>query len=111
MIAHNSERVAARALFSCQCRMVLSPRGKARRSRMARKDGRKATEPYRVRVGNVWYWVDPTVPTEAIEPGDTVVIYPVDGDATLAILQSRFKPGDAAAVEFSTLQGERFTVP
>lgn len=76
---------------------------------MTTKDGRTATQLYRVRVGNVWYWVDPTVPADAIEPGDTVVVYPATGDATLAILQSPFKPADA--VDFSTLDGGRFIVP
>ena len=75
-------------------------------------DGRSATQPYRVRVGDVWYWVDPKAPVSAIEPGDTVVIYPVAGETTLAILQSSFE-GSASAqpVEFATLDGERFAVP
>jgi hypothetical protein len=82
---------------------------------MERKDGRNAIQPYRVRVGAVWYWVDPTVPAGDIEPGDTVVVYPVAGDPTLAILQSPFKPegsdmAPARPIEFSTLEGERFTV-
>ena len=81
---------------------------------MASKDGRNATQPYRVRVSTVWYWVDPTVPADAIEAGDTVVVYPVAGDVTLAILQSPFKPkGDETPVppvDFSTLEGEHFTV-
>ena len=72
-------------------------------------DGRNATQPYRVRMGDVWYWVDPTPPSSGIEPGDTVVIYPVAGDATLAILQSPLAEG--SRVEFSTLEGERFAVP
>ena len=71
-------------------------------------DGRTATEPYRVRVGNVWYWVDPAVLPDNIEPGDTVVIYPVAGDATLAILQSPFHPN--SLIEFATLDGERFSL-
>jgi hypothetical protein len=71
------------------------------------RDGRNATQAYRVRVGGTWYWVDPTV--SAIEPGDTVVIYPADGDATLALLQSAFAPGREAV--FATLEGERFTLP
>lgn len=75
-------------------------------------DGRGATQPYRVRVGSIWYWVDPTVPVNAIEPGDTVVVYPVGGDATLAILQSPFDESTSARpVAFSTLEGEHFTVP
>jgi len=71
------------------------------------RDGRNATQPYRVRVGGTWYWVDPTVPPGEIEPGDTVVIYPSQGDATLAVLQSAFAPGEAV---FATLEGERFTL-
>ena len=80
---------------------------------MTAKDGRHALQPYRARVGSVWYWVDPTVPADAIEPGDTVVIYPVAGDAALAILQMPFRPPHTAhqTIDFSTLQGERFTVP
>jgi hypothetical protein len=82
---------------------------------MERKDGRTATQPYRVRVGAVWYWVDPTVPASDIEPGDTVVVYPVAGDPTLAILQSPFKPegrdmAPARPIDVSTLEGERFAV-
>ena len=73
---------------------------------MAMKDGRNATQAYRVRVGGDWYWVDPAVPA-GIEPGDTVVIYPADGAAALAILQSA--PG--ATVAFSSLEGERFEMP
>ena len=77
------------------------------------KDGRNATQAYRARVGEVWYWVDPAVPRAAIEPGDTVVIYPATGDATLAILQSPFKPSGRLpqSVDFATLGGERFTLP
>jgi hypothetical protein len=75
-------------------------------------DGRTATQPYRVRVGNVWYWVDPTAPASAIEPGDTVVIYPVAGETTLAILLSPFDESTSAEpIEFSTLEGEHFRVP
>ena len=75
-------------------------------------DGRAATQPYRVRVGNVWYWVDPTVPASAIEPGDTVVIYPVAGETTLAILQTPFdESATARPVALSTLEGEPFAVP
>src|SRR5687767_1415858 len=82
----------------------------ARENSMTSKDGRTATQPYRVRVGDVWYWVDPTVPASEIEPGDTVVIYPATGDATLAILQSPFKPSGALpqAIDFATLEGECF---
>jgi hypothetical protein len=75
------------------------------------KDGRTAAQPYRVRVGNVWYWVDPTVPRDDIEPGDTVVIYPAAGDATLAILQCPFKLGDTRSAQFSTLEGDGFSLP
>jgi len=71
-------------------------------------DGRTATQPYRVRVGNTWYWVDPTVPRDDIEPGDTVVIYPAGGDATLAVLQSPFGP--QSSIEFVTLEGENFNL-
>ena len=75
-------------------------------------DGRSATQPYRVRVGDVWYWVDPTVPVTAIEPGDTVVVYPVGGDATLAILQTPFDGSpNARPAAFSTLEGEHFAAP
>ena len=81
---------------------------------MAGKDGRHATQPYRIRVGDVWYWVDPTAPSDAIEPGDTVVVYPTDGDAYLATLKSSF-PGtaeaDALPVAFASLDGRRFDVP
>ena len=70
------------------------------------QDGRHATQPYRVRAGEVWYWVDPAVPGERIEPGDTVVVYPAGGHAVVAILHGH--GGDALA--FSTPQGERFEV-
>jgi hypothetical protein len=70
------------------------------------KDGRDATQPYRVRAGGVWYWVDPTVPRDAIEPGDTVVLYPAGGHAVVAIMQKR----GPAALAFSSLEGERFEV-
>ena len=69
------------------------------------KDGRNATTAYRVRVGGTWYWVDPRVPPADIEPGDTVVIYPADGAAALAILQGA--PG-SDTVAFASLEGERF---
>jgi len=72
------------------------------------KDGRNATQAYRVRVGGTWYWVDPAVPREAIEPGDTVVIYPAEGAAALAVLQSA-TGGDTLA--FASLEGERFELP
>ena len=65
-----------------------------------------------MRVGNVWYWVDPTAPMSAIEPGDAVVVYPVAGETALAILQSPLdRSTGAEPVEFSTLEGEPFTVP
>jgi hypothetical protein len=69
--------------------------------------GKDAKEPYRVRAGRAWYFVDPTFPADAIEPGDTVVVYPVAGDAVVAILRGRPSP---ATVIFSTPQGERFDV-
>jgi hypothetical protein len=72
------------------------------------KDGRSATQAYRVRVGGTWYWVDPTVPRDAIEPGDTVVIYSADGAPALAVLQSA-AGGDTTA--FASLGGERFELP
>ena len=59
------------------------------------QDGRSATKPYRVRAGGVWYWVDPSVPARDIEPGDTVVLYPVSGDPAVAVLQSRPAAADA----------------
>ena len=74
-------------------------------------DGRTATEPYRVRVGNVWYWVDPTVPSDDIEPGDIVVIYSEASDVTLAILRHPFKSGDAGLAGFLTLEGDGFSLP
>lgn len=72
------------------------------------KDGRNATQPYRVRVGGTWYWVDPTVPRDAIEPGDTVVIYPADGAAALTVLQ---RPLGHETVALASLDGERFDMP
>jgi hypothetical protein len=78
---------------------------------MPSKDGRDATEPYRVRVGGTWYWVDPTVAANAIEPGDTVVIYPVGGEAHLAVLQGAFSPGRSDPAILATLEGERFEFP
>jgi hypothetical protein len=71
------------------------------------KDGRNATTPYRVREGRIWYWVDPTVPPADIEPGHTVVIYPVDGAAELAILRA---VPEGESVEFASLEGERFSM-
>jgi hypothetical protein len=78
---------------------------------MANKDGRTATLPYRVRVGGVWYWVDPTVPRSALEPGDIVIVYPVSGDPVLAILQDDIKSAAAGAVGLSSLEGECFEMP
>jgi hypothetical protein len=77
-------------------------------SRMTVRDGRKAKEPYRVRVGPTWYWVDPTTPAADLEAGDTVVIYPVNGDAHLAVLQSKFDPAKGA--DLASLAGERFAL-
>ena len=71
------------------------------------KDGRNATRPYRVRAGGTWYWVDPNVPADTIEPGDTVVLDPVAGDATVAVLERR---ADAAAPWRFTADGEGFEV-
>jgi hypothetical protein len=68
------------------------------------KDGRNATEPYRVRAAGVWYWVDPSA--RNIEPGDTVVLYPVKGDAHIVALQTPW-PGDGP-IGFSPPDGERF---
>jgi hypothetical protein len=81
---------------------------------MAKEDGRTASRPYRVRVGGVWYWVDPTVPRSAMESGDIVIVYPISGDAVLAILQDGLGSSDAAvpgAIRFSSLEGERFGIP
>jgi hypothetical protein len=71
------------------------------------KDGRAATQPYRVRAGATWYWVDPTVPAASIEPGDTVVLYPAGGHAVIAIVQER---AGQDALAFASLEGERFEV-
>jgi hypothetical protein len=70
--------------------------------------------PYRVRVRGAWYWVDPTVPLEGIEPADTVIVYPVSGEAVLAVLRSapsadRERSPDGAFT-FVSLDGEPFTV-
>jgi hypothetical protein len=81
---------------------------------MANHDGRTASKPYRVRVGGVWYWVDPTVPQSAMEAGDIVIVYPESGDAMLAILQDGIKPADVAAagaIALASLEGERFAMP
>ena len=69
-------------------------------------DGRHATQPYRVRAGAVWYWVDPAVSGDRIEPGDTVVIYPAGGDAVVAIAQALH----GGILAFASLDGERFEV-
>jgi hypothetical protein len=69
------------------------------------RDGRHHTEPYRVRTGAVWYWVDPTVPAETIEPGDTVVVYPVGGDAVIAVVRALH---DSGLLAFTSINGERF---
>ena len=74
---------------------------------MAIKDGRNATQAYRARVGRVWYWVDPAVPRGAIEPGDMVVIYPADGEAAFAVLQSA-SDGGSGTVAFASLDGAHF---
>jgi hypothetical protein len=71
------------------------------------RDGRAAQEPYRVRVGGTWYWVDPTVPRQQLEPGDTVLIYPVAGEPALAVLQSPMNRDEAV---FASLAGDGFTV-
>jgi hypothetical protein len=76
-------------------------------SRGGMKDGRSATEPYRVRVGGIWYWVDPTVRRPDIEPGDTVLIYPTAGEPALAVLQS---PLTWAEIAFSSLEGDGFAL-
>jgi hypothetical protein len=73
---------------------------------MTIEDGRNAKQPYRVRVGGVWYWVDPTVPAAELEPGDTVVIYPADGGATFAVLRSGVATDKP--VSFASLDGEGF---
>lgn len=69
------------------------------------KDGRNAIQPYRVRAGGTWYWVDPKVPRAMIEPGDTVVVYPAGGHAVVAVAEKH--PG-IGALAFTDLQGERF---
>jgi len=80
---------------------------------MANKDGRTATKPYRVRVGGVWYWVDPAVLRSAMEPGDIVLVYPRAGEPVLAILQDAPGSTDRAAADtigLASLEGERFTL-
>ena len=71
------------------------------------KDCRHETQPYRVRAGETWYWVDPTVPRDAIEPGDTVVVYPASGYAVIAVVQDHH---GHQALTFANLEGERFEV-
>ncbi len=81
---------------------------------MENQDGRTASQPYRVRVGGVWYWVDPTVPQSAMEPGDVILVYPLSGDPVLAILQQDIKSVEVAAagtIGLSSLEGERFAMP
>jgi len=81
---------------------------------MENQDGRTASQPYRVRVGGVWYWVDPTVPQSAMEPGDIIMVYPVSGDPVLAILQQDINSLEVAAagtIGLSSLEGERFAMP
>ena len=80
---------------------------------MTTKDGRDAKQPYRVRAGGVWYWVDPTVPAADIAPGDMVIVYPVSGDAHVATLDSAWPVGGDAPgdpVRFSTPDGARFDI-
>jgi len=74
------------------------------------KSGREAKEPYRVRAGGIWYWVDPTVPAREIEPGDTVILYSASGDAHVAVLQSRYRAEAAEPVRFAQAGGP-FEVP
>jgi hypothetical protein len=71
-------------------------------------DGRNATKLYRVRAGGVWYWVDPTVPAGEIEVGDTIVVYPVAGDAAVAILRGPWR--GEGALQLSSDDGA-FEVP
>jgi len=75
---------------------------------MASRDGRHADKPYRVRIGATWYWVDPTVPAADLESGDTVVIYPLNSEPHLAVLQGKFESG--RTVDFVSLTGEPFAV-
>jgi hypothetical protein len=81
---------------------------------MSSSDGRNATKPYRVRVGSVWYRVDPAVLRSALEPGDVILVYPVTGDPVLAILQQDINAPEVAAagaVGLSSLEGEHFAMP
>lgn len=74
---------------------------------MTRKDGRDAKEAYRVRVGGVWYWVDPAVPAADLEAGDMVVLYPAGGEATFAILRGAT---GGERVAFASLEGAPFEI-
>ena len=74
---------------------------------MTRRDGRDAKKPYRVRAGATWYWVDPTVPVNEIEPGDTVILYAASGEVHVAVLQGR---ADVDPISFSDDAGVLFTV-
>jgi hypothetical protein len=82
---------------------------------MTDEHGRNATQAYRVRVGDVWYWVDPTVPRSAIETGDTVVIYPADDEGFLAVVLIPFEAADNQSaddsVALATLEGQHFRFP
>lgn len=77
---------------------------------MAARDGRDATQPYRVQVGDIWYWVDPTVPESDLEPGDTVMVYPAAGDAVLVVVQQSTVSASAERLAFASLEGERFDI-
>ena len=48
------------------------------------------------------------MPASALEPGDTVLLYPVSGDTHVAELRSRT---DAEPVAFASPDGARFEVP
>ena len=80
---------------------------------MTSEHGRDATQAYRVRVGGIWYWVDLAAPRGAMETGDTVVIYPADDEAFLAILLIPFGPESKAgeSVALATLEGQHFRFP
>jgi hypothetical protein len=73
-------------------------------------DACNATQPYRVRAGGVWYWVDPTVPRSVIEPGDTVIVYSVHGDAHVLAFRGggRDDAGAQTAVLFAAPDGAAF---
>ena len=77
---------------------------------MTSQDGRNATQAYRVRVGDHWYWVDPSVARDTIETGDAVVVYPTDDEAFLATVLIPFsEAGDSVAL--ATLEGQHFRFP